>query len=223
MDITIKHNKPYLKKPLYRYSKVKSSIAGVTRLNTNAQQGQSYLEFFGHKKYELDEDIVFFESQPFTLIYDYEGRKGCIYTPDDLHKKRDGTVWVIERKHSSKLTEKEKAKHEHIAKCLWDSRIYFACVTEKDIGSWCAMNTMLMFTCYLKSPHSEHELQVLLCQLPPINTYGVVLSLAENLDYSTNSIMTLLARKKLFIDIDIPLKSSSLISKTPFYKQEVAS
>jgi hypothetical protein len=82
---------------------------------------------------------------------------------------------------------------------------------------------MLMFTCYLKSPHSEHELQVLLCQLPAINTYGVVLSLAENLDYSTNSIMTLLARKKLFIDIDIPLKSSSLISKTPFYKQEVAS
>jgi hypothetical protein len=222
MDITIKHNKPYLKKPLYRYSKVKSSIAGVTRLNTNAQQGQSYLEFFGQKKYELDEDIVFFESQPFTLIYDYEGRKGCIYTPDDLYKKRDGTFWVIERKHSSKLTKEEITKHEHIAMCLWDSGIYFACLTEKDIGSWCAMNTMLMFTCYLKSPHSERELEGLLGQLPVFNTYGVMLSLAESLGYSTNSIMTLLARKKLFIDIDIPLQSKSLISKTPFSVQEVA-
>jgi hypothetical protein len=74
----------------------------------------------------------------------------------------------------------------------------------------------------LKSPHSERELQGLLGQLPVINTYGVMLSLAESLGYSTNSIMTLLARKKLFIDIDIPLQSKSLISKTPFSVQEVA-
>jgi hypothetical protein len=49
-----------------------------------------------------------------------------------------------------------------------------------------------------------------------------MLSLAESLGYRTNSIMTLLARKKLFIDIDIPLQSKSLISKTPFSVQEVA-
>ena len=222
MNQMMKHKKGYSRKPLYRYCKVKSSIASITNLNTHAQPAQSYLEFFCLKKFELDNDVVFMESQPFTLLYEYNGRSNCVYTPDTLIKKRDGSIWIIEVKPSNKISKKMEKKFKHIAWCLWQSGIHFAFMTEKEVGSWVAMNTTLMLSCHLKSSHSDESLHWLIRKLPFICTYSEMLDIAKDAGYDVGAIMTLLGRSKLFMNMDQPLRGASLIAKAPFLNKEVA-
>lgn len=222
MNQMMKHKKGYSRKPLYRYCKIKSSIASITDLNTHAQPAQSYLEFFCLKKFELDNDVIFVESQPFTLLYDYEGRSQCVYTPDVLIKKRDGSIWIIEVKPSKKISEAMRTKFEHIAWCLWQSEIHFAFITEQDVGSWCAMNTTLLLSCHLQSPHSGESLEWLVRKLPFVCTYSEMLVIVKGVGYDVGSIMTLLGLGKLFMNMDKPLRGSSLIAKAPFVQKEIA-
>lgn len=221
MNHMMKHKKGYSRKPLYRYCKVKSSIASITNLNTHAQPAQSYLEFFCLKKFELDNDVIFVESQPFTLLYEYDGRFNCVYTPDVLIKKRDGSIWIIEVKPSKKISKTMEKKFEHIAWCLWQSGIHFAFMTEKELGSWCAMNTTLLLSCHLPSAHSDESLERLVRKLPFVSTYREMLDIAVDAGYEIGTIMTLLGRSKLFMDMDKPLRGASLIAKAPFLKKEV--
>ena len=75
----MKFRKQRLERKLYRYSKVKSSIANVCTVNNQVQFAESYLEFYAQKKLELDPNIQLLESQPFTLIYQQTDRPNFDY------------------------------------------------------------------------------------------------------------------------------------------------
>ncbi|WP_252950077.1 TnsA endonuclease N-terminal domain-containing protein [Pseudoalteromonas shioyasakiensis] len=206
------YNKESMRRRLERFSRFNISGLCPTLKDTQPHFFESFNESHFALMFEFEHTIKAVRSQPFSISYT-DDKKKRLYTPDFSLIYCDGSVRVVEVKHSKAIDEKTKRIHFLIEKAFEKLGFEFAVMTEKDLPSRRALSNMKMIlrnALSMKVVNDEH-VNTLLDVLPSELTLQKAHAICDALNLNRNLICHFILKDYVKIGFSLDICSESVL------------
>lgn len=196
------YNKESMRRRLERFSRFNISGLCPTLKDTQPHFFESFNESHFALMFEFDQTIKSVRTQPFSISYTDDNKKR-LYTPDFSLIYCDGSVRVVEVKHSKAIDEKTKCTHFLIEKAFEKLGFEFVVLTENDLPPRRALSNMKMIlrnALSMKVVNGEN-VNTLLDVLPPELTLQKAHAICDALNVNRNMICHFVLKDYLKMDV----------------------
>jgi hypothetical protein len=206
--------KDHLAKPLYRYSKINSSLSYSTTKHNESLHCESFPEFDALHLRQFDQDIDFVDTQPLSVIwYDEKGHRRK-YTADILERNTAGELTLTEIKSEEEYNKpKNRKKFDLITQAVADEGIKFQVQTEQDICIGSNVDNYGILHRYLFNTTHPNDLKTVLHESSTVMSLAQYEELLLDTKIPSHIIYNMLAQHQLNMNFEEPLRNDLLIYK----------
>jgi len=206
------YNKESMRRRLDRFSRFNISGLCPTLKDTQPHFFESFNESHFALMFEFEQTIKSVRTQPFSISYT-DDKKKRLYTPDFSLSYCDGSVRVVEVKHSKAIDAKTKRTHCLIEKAFEKLGFEFVVLTENDLPPRRALSNMKMIlrnALSMKVVNDEH-VNTLLDVLPPELTLQKAHSICDALNINRNMICHFVLKDYLKMDVSCDICNETVL------------
>lgn len=206
------YNKESMRRRLDRFSRFNISGLCPTLKDKQPHFFESFNESHFALMFEFEQTIKSVRTQPFSISYT-DDKKKRLYTPDFSLSYCDGSVRVVEVKHSKAIDAKTKRTHCLIEKAFEKLGFEFVVLTENDLPPRRALSNMKMIlrnALSMKVVNDEH-VNTLLDVLPPELTLQKAHSICDALNINRNMICHFVLKDYLKMDVSCDICNETVL------------
>ncbi|MBB1291608.1 TnsA endonuclease N-terminal domain-containing protein [Pseudoalteromonas sp. SR41-4] len=211
------YRKKYMRRNLPRFSRFNISGLFPTDKDTSPHFFESLNESNFAQVFELDSNIKFVRSQPFSINYTDDGKKR-LYTPDFSITDCFGGICIVEVKAGEAIDNEAKRLHKLIEEEFEKLGFEFVVMTEKDLPSRTTLSNlnMIMRNAHAVGSVDDEVINYLLDVLPREFSLQSALAICDSLNLDRDLIFYFIFKDYMKIDVSSDICNETMITSNVF-------